>query len=216
MEIFTTILAYGYIFIVGFVFLIMVFQILAFFIAGRVTGSINDELISAFTLFGALLLVGVASTLINAVLSTFLPGMLAPAVLAFILYLVAIVYAVVMIYELSIGKSILYLLLSFVITAVLTGLLVFLATLAFPQGGFEVDFTDELEIDSMFETFDTMEFEEFDDEPFMEEEEPLDETEEVSEGLVVEEVAEEEVELDTEEPTEDDTPSSPTLPDAAE
>lgn len=193
MEMFTTILAYGYIFIVGFVFLIMLFQILAFYIAGRVTGSIDDELISAFTLFGTLLIIGMASTLVNAVLTTFLTGMLIPAIIAFVLYLIIIIYAVEKIYELSIGKAILHLIISFIITVALTGLTVYVGTLVMP----EIDLGDVMEMDMEFE-IDT---------------EPLDETEEVMEEAEVEEtMEEEEPETDGEETVEETTPSTPSLP----
>lgn len=121
MEMFTTMLAYGYLIIVGFIFLVMIIQIVAFYIAGRVTQSINDEITSAFTLLGAGLFIGIMSTLINAGISIFLSGMLIPGVVSFVIYLAAIIYAVVKIYELSIGKTILHLLLSFVITALLLG-----------------------------------------------------------------------------------------------
>lgn len=131
------ILAYSYIVIVGFVFLIMVIQILAFYIAGRVTGSIDDEVTSAFTLFGALLIIGTASTLINAGISMFLDGMLIPGIIAFIVYLIAIIYAVVKIYELSIGKAILHLILSLIITVALTGLAVFMGIKVIPESQHE-------------------------------------------------------------------------------
>jgi|GEM_PF-5773132 len=125
MEIFTTVLAYGYIFIVGFVFLVMLIQLLSFYVAGKITGSINDEFMSAFTLFGSLFFLGVASTLVNAVISIFLPSPLIPAIAAFVIYLAAMIYAVVRIYDLSAGKAFLHLLLSFVMTLVVTGLLVY-------------------------------------------------------------------------------------------
>ena len=130
----SSVLAYGYLFIVGFIFLIMIVQLLAFYIAGRATDSINDEISSAFTLLGTMLVIGTASTLINAGISIFLEGMLIPALAASILYIIAIIYAVVKIYELSIGKSILFLLLSIIITAVLLGVAVYGGMKLIPGG----------------------------------------------------------------------------------
>jgi len=129
MEMFSTVLAYGYLVIVGFIFLVMIVQIIAFYAAGRITGSINDEISSAFTLLGAGLVIGTASTLVNAVISLFLDGMMLPGLIAFILYVVAIIYSVVKIYELSIGKAIAHLFLSMIITAVLMGATIYLLTL---------------------------------------------------------------------------------------
>ncbi len=179
MEIFSTILAYGYIFVVGFVFIIMVFQILAFYIAGRLTDSIDDEVNSAFTMFGALLLIGTASTLVNAVLSTFLSGMLIPAIASFVLYIVVIIFAVVKIYELSIGKAILHMIISLVVMIGLTSLLIYAGTQLLPEGGFKINLTDEVEVGTNTDLFDDMELE-------------LElEAENVSDELVVDELTEE-------------------------
>lgn len=166
MEMLSNVLAFGYLFIVGFIFLFMLIQIFAFYIAGRATGSIDDEVTSAFTLLGAFLVIGVASTLINALISVFLEGMLIPGLLAFIAYLIAIVFAIVKIYELSVGKAILHFLLSLVIIIVLTIGTVFAATKIMPtfsvdlnstgmmEGGLEMN-SDSMETDSLDE-MDTM------------------------------------------------------------
>ena len=173
MEALTTFVAVGTVFIFGFVLLIMVFQILAYYIAGRVTDSINDELISAFTLFGVMFFIGAASTLVNAILTTFLPGMLIPAIGAFIVYLVAIIYAIVIVYELSVPKAILHFILSLVITVALTGIVIYIGTLFVPQGGLELEVTDQREIE--FDSFEMMEFEEFEDDTFFEEDSAMEE-----------------------------------------
>jgi hypothetical protein len=215
MEALTNFLAVGTIFIFGLVLLIMVFQILAFYIAGRVTDSINDELISAFTLFGVMFFIGAASTLVNAILTTFLPGMLIPAIGAFIVYLVVIIYAIVIVYELSIPKAILHFILSLVITVALTGIVIYIGTLLIPQGGYELEVTDQREIE--FDSFEMMEFEEFEtfddfeEDAFFEEEPVIEEefttTEDNGEGEegVGVEVLEEEV-------MEEELPSGPGLP----
>jgi len=146
MEMFTNLLALDYLFffqsaeplfIVGFVFLIMVIQILAFYIAGRMTGSIDDEIISAFTLLGALLVIATAGALINTGISMFLEGALIPGIIASIVYLIAIIYAIVKIYELSIGKAIMHLIISLIITVALTGLTVFIGNKVIPKSTVE-------------------------------------------------------------------------------
>lgn len=221
----TTLLALGYIFIVGFAFLVMVFQILAFYIAGRVTGSIDDEVTSAFTLFGALLFIGMGSTLISAILSTFLSGII-PAFVSFVLYLAVIIYAIVKIYELSIGKSILFLLLSFVITVVLSGATVYLGTLAVPglnlSDAMELrSFDDDIEA-KMLETSRLaeerleLEMAEIDTEPLDEELPPVDSEEALDETAIEEEPVEEAMEEEPSEKSEAPTPSGPGLPGSTE
>ncbi|MFH0838312.1 MAG: hypothetical protein V1880_03540 [Patescibacteria group bacterium] len=133
MEILTTILAYGYMFIVGFVLLIILLQILAFYIAGKMTDSINDEVTSAFTLLGAMLLIGTVFTLLNAILITTMSGLLIPGIISLVLYLVIILFAIVKIYELSVGKAILHLIVSLIITAIGVGLLFYLGTRFLPE-----------------------------------------------------------------------------------
>lgn len=128
-----SLLAVGYIFIVGFVFLVMIIQLLSFYAAGKMMGSINDEFMSAFTLFGALFVLGMASTLVNAILSIFLTGGKIPALLAFVIYLVAMVYTIIRVYDLSIGKAILHLIVSFVMTMVISGLIVYGGIKLFPN-----------------------------------------------------------------------------------
>ena len=133
MEIFGQILAYGYLIVVGFIFAIILIQLFAYYIAGRVTGSINDEFTTAFTLFGAMLVIGAASTLVNAALSTFLNGFLLPAAISSFVYLIIIIIAIAKIYELSAGKAILHLILSFILTAVLAGALIYAAIMVLPE-----------------------------------------------------------------------------------
>lgn len=138
----TNFLTYGYLIIVGFVFLIMLLQILGFYVAGKATGSIDDEITSAFTLFGALLFIGVGSSLINAGISHFLTGMIIPGIFSFIIYVIAIIFAIVKIYELSIGKAILYLILSTIITFVSVGILIFVGIKLIPEQAPSVNTTE--------------------------------------------------------------------------
>ena len=148
MEMLNNILAYGYLFIAGSVFLFMVIQILAFYIAGRVTGSIDDEVSSAFTLFGAMLVIGSAGALINAGIGIFLDGLLVPGVISSVLSLIAVIYAIAKTYELSAGSSILFLLLSLVITAVLTGGIIYGAGKLMPESGITLNMPGTTEEDA--------------------------------------------------------------------
>jgi hypothetical protein len=124
-QILTTIMAYDYIYIVGFIFLVMVIQLISFYAAGKITGSINDEFMSALTLLGATFVLGMGSTLIKALLNIFLPGSLITTIAAFVLFLGLTIYIVIGIYDLSAGKALMYLIISFIIMAVVTGLLVY-------------------------------------------------------------------------------------------
>ena len=144
----SSILAFGYLFVAGFVFVVMILQILAFYIAGRVTGSINDEISSAFTLFGALLVIGTAATLINAGVSPFLEGLLIPGIISSAVYLIAILFAVVKIYELSVGKAILYLILTSVIMAIVLGGIVYAGIRLLPGEPFTLDLHEITETDA--------------------------------------------------------------------
>jgi hypothetical protein len=157
-EALTGVLAFGYIFIVGFVLAIMLIQLLSFFAAGKMTGSINDEFMSAFTLFGALLLLSAGSTLINAVMSIFLTGFLIPAIASFVLYLGLAIFAVMRIYDLSAGKSFLFLIISLIITAVVTGGIAYGGFRFLPEGSFKLNtdagfnLTDDADLESDFGT----------------------------------------------------------------
>lgn len=135
-----TVMALGYIFVVGFILLVMVIQLLSYYAAGKMMGSINDEFMSAFTLFGVVILMGVIGTLVNAVISIFLSGALLPAIAAFVISLFAMIYAVIRIYDLSVGRAILHLFISFVMTIVITGGLVYGAIKLIPTEAMQVDF----------------------------------------------------------------------------
>lgn len=212
-------------FFAGFALLFMLFQILAFYIAGRVTGSIDDEVTSAFTLFGALLIISTASTLVNAAINLFMPDTLIPPIVAFVFFLVLVLYAIAKIYELSIGKSILYFLLSLVIIAVLGGGSIYLGSRFLPESSLELGMPEDMdfEIDFEMDMDEDMEMEEeadlgsldpmnlMDDVEVLEE--SLDEAEENLEGAMEE--VEEAMEGATEEDEgmmEEETPSGPSLP----
>lgn len=157
-EALSSIMAYGYIFIVGFVFVLLLIQLLSFYTAGKMTGSINDEFMSAFTLFGAMIILSMVSGLINAVLSLLLNGVLIPGIIAFVLYLGLAIFAVMRIYDLSGGKSFLFLIISFLMTVVVTGLIGYGAFKFLPKGeprantdsGFNM--TDDADLESDFGT----------------------------------------------------------------
>ena len=157
-EAISSIMAFGYIFIVGFVFALVLIELLSFFAAGKITGSINDEFMSAFTLFGAMLFISMATGLVNAVLSILLTGFMIPAIVAFILYLGLSIFAVMRIYDLSGGKSFLFLIISFLITAVVTGLIAYGGFKLLPEGQLKLntntDFnmTDDANLESDFGT----------------------------------------------------------------
>lgn len=150
MQLFTTFLAYGYLMIVGVIFVIMLIQVLAFYIAGRLTGSINDEFVSALSLFGALFLIGMGSSLANAAIQTFMPGSLLPLIAAAVLFLFITLYAIAKIYDLSILSSILHFIISFGIMVIVMIGLGYLATRFVPEGGFQMN------TDTTTDTFDSV------------------------------------------------------------
>ncbi|MBU0706097.1 hypothetical protein KJ657_04540 [Patescibacteria group bacterium] len=207
MEIFTTILAYGFMFVVGFVLILMVFQILAFYIAGKMTDSINDEVTSAFTLLGAMLVIGAVCTLLNAILATVLSGLLIPGIISLVFYFVVILFAIVKIYELSVGKAILHLIISLIIIAIGVGLLFYLGTRVLPETGWN----DKTDVDVSTNVFGVTEDEYFDATEDTEIETDVTEALEEAEELI------EELPEDLSgETSDEDTPSKPKLPGSPE
>lgn len=135
MQILSTILAYGYLIIVGFIFLVMMIQVLAFYLAGKITGSINDEFTSAFSLFGAFSMISIGSTLVNAAIRAFLPNSFLAFVAAAVLFLFLTIYAIAKIYDLSPFSAFLHLIISFGITIIAIIALTFLGFQFLPKGG---------------------------------------------------------------------------------
>lgn len=107
---------------VGLLFAFLLLHILSFFVSGKATDSINDEVISAFTLLGMVILIFLGTTLIHGLLTMFISNNLLTFLLAGALHLVIAVYVISVIYDLPALKAILFWIISaLMITAVTVG-----------------------------------------------------------------------------------------------